>query len=127
MTHTTSWPAIVSQYVDIRNDRYLDCYSIQQAYKKRFMWLRRPSSYCLHPYLATLQAGKHVLCEKPVYAFDTLYSDVLAKGTEGSFMVGFHRRFDDEYIRAVDAVRGTRLHIWIVICWLVRCILLTSW
>ena len=60
-----------------------------------------------------LQKGKHVLVEKPVYEFSNLlkiYEYLVADRISKScpqrvpvLMVGFHRRFDNEFIRAKQA------------------------
>jgi predicted dehydrogenase len=69
-----------------------------------------------------LTAGKHVLVEKPVYNFndlmttyDNILSDLKTKTTSGDantrapvFMIGFHRRFAAEFIRAKEACRATK-------------------
>lgn len=47
---------------------------------------------------ACLEAGKHVLCEKPVHPQFKLAA-AAARRANRVFMVGFHRRFDAEFIR----------------------------
>lgn len=51
-------------------------------------------------------AGKHVLVEKPM-AYDVQEADALckiAKESRGTFMVGYHKRFDPHYRRAREEV-----------------------
>ncbi len=57
------------------------------------------------------QAGKHVFCEKPISldrqaTVDTIEA-VLASGVV--FQVGFHRRFDPDWVAAVDRIRAGEL------------------
>jgi predicted dehydrogenase len=48
---------------------------------------------------ALLEAGKGVLCEKPVFGIDSLIQN--AEKTNVPFMIGFQRRFDVRYLEAV--------------------------
>jgi inositol 2-dehydrogenase len=57
------------------------------------------------------QAGKHVFCEKPIslerQATVSAVDQVRAAGV--MFQVGFHRRFDPDWIAAVDRIRAGEL------------------
>ncbi len=57
------------------------------------------------------QAGKHVFCEKPISldrrATVQTIEKVLATGV--TFQVGFHRRFDPDWVAAVDRMRAGEL------------------
>ncbi|MEQ7007087.1 Gfo/Idh/MocA family oxidoreductase [Actinopolymorpha sp. B17G11] len=66
-----------------------------------------------HPGLAVqaAQAGKHVFCEKPI-ALDrqTTVETISAVDQTGvSFQVGFHRRFDPDWVAVVDRIRAGEL------------------
>lgn len=53
-------------------------------------------------------AGKHVLVEKPM-AYDLAEAKALsliAKESRGTFMVGYHKRFDPHYRRARDEIKS---------------------
>ena len=57
-----------------------------------------------------LQAGKHVLVEKPV-GFSLQETEDVARAARSSrcvLMVGYHKRYDPAYLRARDEVRGMR-------------------
>jgi len=60
--------------------------------------------------LRALQAGKHVLVEKPVGFSLTETEDVAraARRSRGVLMVGYHKRYDPAYRRAREEVRGMR-------------------
>ncbi|MCA9601358.1 MAG: Gfo/Idh/MocA family oxidoreductase [Polyangiales bacterium] len=58
--------------------------------------------------LEALASGKHVLCEKPV-AYNVAEAEEVAravKGAKGTFMAGYHKRFDPHYRRARELVRS---------------------
>lgn len=55
-------------------------------------------------------AGKHVLVEKPM-AYDLAEAETLAgvaRQARGTFMVGYHKRFDPHYQRARDEIKSMR-------------------
>ncbi|NMH96956.1 Gfo/Idh/MocA family oxidoreductase [Pseudonocardia acidicola] len=61
--------------------------------------------------VAAAQAGKHVFCEKPISldrrtALDTI--DAMRR-TGVTFQVGFHRRFDPDWVAVVDRIRAGEL------------------
>jgi hypothetical protein len=62
------------------------------------------------------QAGQHVFCEKPIsldrQATVQTIEKVLATGV--TFQVGFHRRFDPDWVAAVDRMRAGELgHVYL--------------
>lgn len=63
--------------------------------------------------LKCLQAGRHVLVEKPVLGFDDVAQAALS--VRRVLMVGFHRRFHEDFVQARAAVcglaAGSRLEI----------------
>jgi myo-inositol 2-dehydrogenase/D-chiro-inositol 1-dehydrogenase/scyllo-inositol 2-dehydrogenase (NAD+) len=56
--------------------------------------------------VAALEAGKHVLCEKPLAStLEQARTIVEAAGrSSGSFAMGFMRRFDDQFVRARERI-----------------------
>jgi inositol 2-dehydrogenase len=57
------------------------------------------------------QAGKHVFCEKPI-SLDrqtTLETIDAVRAANVKFQVGFHRRFDPDWVAAVDRMRAGEL------------------
>jgi myo-inositol 2-dehydrogenase/D-chiro-inositol 1-dehydrogenase/scyllo-inositol 2-dehydrogenase (NAD+) len=58
--------------------------------------------------VAALEAGKHVLCEKPLAssADEAEAIAAAAAAAESVFLMGFMRRFDDGFVRAAEAIRA---------------------
>ncbi len=58
--------------------------------------------------IAALEAGKHLLVEKPLgYSVEEIEEiSRVAKRSAGLLMVGYHKRFDPGYLRAMEAVRS---------------------
>jgi predicted dehydrogenase len=58
--------------------------------------------------VAALQAGKHVLCEKPLASAleDAWRIQAAADGSSGSLVMGFMRRFDAGFTRASERIRA---------------------
>jgi predicted dehydrogenase len=57
---------------------------------------------------AALQAGKHVLCEKPLASTleEALRIQAAAEGSSGALVMGFMRRFDAGFARAAERIRA---------------------
>jgi myo-inositol 2-dehydrogenase / D-chiro-inositol 1-dehydrogenase len=58
--------------------------------------------------VAALQAGKHVLCEKPLASTleEAWRIQVAADGSSGALVMGFMRRFDAGFARAAERIRA---------------------
>jgi myo-inositol 2-dehydrogenase/D-chiro-inositol 1-dehydrogenase/scyllo-inositol 2-dehydrogenase (NAD+) len=58
--------------------------------------------------VAALEAGKHVLCEKPLASSAEEGGAIAAAAdsSEAAFLMGFMRRFDDGFVRAERAIRA---------------------
>jgi myo-inositol 2-dehydrogenase / D-chiro-inositol 1-dehydrogenase len=58
--------------------------------------------------VAALEAGKHVLCEKPLASSteEAAAIENAVAGADGVFLMGFMRRFDDGFVRAAERIRG---------------------
>jgi predicted dehydrogenase len=58
--------------------------------------------------VAALQAGKHVLCEKPLASTleEAARIQAAADGSSGSLVMGFMRRFDTGFARAAERIRA---------------------
>jgi predicted dehydrogenase len=58
--------------------------------------------------VAALQAGKHVLCEKPLASAleEAWRIQAAADGSSGSLVMGFMRRFDAGFTRAAERIRA---------------------
>jgi inositol 2-dehydrogenase len=57
------------------------------------------------------RAGKHIFCEKPI-SLDrqtTVETIEAARAAQVTFQVGFHRRFDPDWVAAVDRMRAGEL------------------
>ncbi len=57
---------------------------------------------------AALQAGKHVLCEKPLASTleEAQAIQAAARGSSGALLMGFMRRFDAAFARAAERIRA---------------------
>jgi predicted dehydrogenase len=58
--------------------------------------------------VAALEAGKHVLCEKPLASSlaEAAKVEAAARGAEGGLVMGFMRRFDPRFVRAADRIEA---------------------
>ena len=57
--------------------------------------------------LAALRSGKHVFVEKPIAEFGAVAAAAAAASGHLVLMVGFHRRFDAEFLRARECARAS--------------------
>ena len=65
------------------------------------VYIATPDVYHQEQAIACLEAGKHVLVEKPVVPnFDSILEVLEARDYSHVLMVGFQRRFDKEFLRA---------------------------
>ncbi len=70
-----------------------------------------PTAFHHESTVAALNAGKHVFCEKPIARTMDQCGQILdaASAAEGSLMVGYVRRFDNEWNTMGEIVRSGRL------------------
>ena len=70
------------------------------------VYVASPDKYHQEQAIACLEAGKHVLVEKPVTPdFDSVLGLLAARDYSHVLMIGFQRRFDKEFLRCKEDIR----------------------